>query len=71
MPLEASYLDGLRQVAESRAPGQTLLVLFLGSTIGNFEPEAAIDFLLADPAGAATRRRPAAGHGPGEAAASR
>src|SRR5262249_47361576 len=26
---------------------QTLLVLFLGSTIGNFEPEAAIDFLYA------------------------
>ena len=47
MPLEASYLDGLRQAAERRAPGQTLLVLFLGSTIGNFEPEAAIDFLLA------------------------
>jgi L-histidine N-alpha-methyltransferase len=47
VPLEASYLDGLRQAAERRAPGQSLLVLFLGSTIGNFEPEAAIDFLLA------------------------
>jgi dimethylhistidine N-methyltransferase len=47
VPLEASYLDGLRHAAERRAPGQTLLVLFLGSTIGNFEPEAAIDFLLA------------------------
>jgi dimethylhistidine N-methyltransferase len=47
VPIEASYLDGLRQVAERRAPGQRLLVLFLGSTIGNFEPEAAIDFLLA------------------------
>ncbi len=47
VPVEASYLDGLRRVAERRAPGQTLLVLFLGSTIGNFEPEAAIDFLLA------------------------
>lgn len=47
VPIEASYLDGLRQAAERRAPGQTLLVLFLGSTIGNFEPEAAIDFLLA------------------------
>ncbi len=45
--LEASYLEGLRQVAARRAPGQTLLILFLGSTIGNFEPEAAIDFLLA------------------------
>ena len=34
-------------MAGRRDPGQTLLVLFLGSTIGNFEPEAAIDFLLA------------------------
>jgi L-histidine N-alpha-methyltransferase len=47
IPLECNYLEGLRQVADSRAPGQTLLTLFLGSTIGNFEPEAAIDFLLA------------------------
>jgi L-histidine Nalpha-methyltransferase len=47
VPIEASYLDGLRYAAERRAPGQTLLVLFLGSTIGNFEPDAAIDFLLA------------------------
>jgi L-histidine N-alpha-methyltransferase len=47
MPLECSYLEGLRQVADSRARGQTLLALFLGSTIGNFEPESAIDFLLA------------------------
>ncbi len=42
-----SYLDGLRDVTARRAPGQTLLVLFLGSTIGNFEPDAAIDFLYA------------------------
>jgi dimethylhistidine N-methyltransferase len=47
IPIEASYLEGMRAVAARRAPGQTLLVLFLGSTIGNFEPEAAIDFLLA------------------------
>lgn len=46
-PLEMSYLDGLREVAQRRAPGQPLLILFLGSTIGNFEPEAAIDFLHA------------------------
>ncbi len=46
-PLEMNYLDGLRTVAERRFEGQTLLVLFLGSTIGNFEPEAAIDFLYA------------------------
>jgi len=47
IPLEASYLDGLREVTARRAPGQTLMVLFLGSTIGNFEPESAIDFLYA------------------------
>jgi L-histidine N-alpha-methyltransferase len=47
VPLESSYLEGLREVAGRRDTGQTLLVLFLGSTIGNFEPEAAIDFLLA------------------------
>ena len=45
VPLEMSYLDGLREVASRRAPGQNLLVLFLGSTIGNFEPEDAIDFV--------------------------
>ncbi len=47
VPLATSYLEGLRQVAQRRMPGQRLLVLFLGSTIGNFDPEAAIDFLLA------------------------
>ena len=45
VPLEMSYLDGLREVASRRAPGQRLLVLFLGSTIGNFEPADAIDFV--------------------------
>ena len=45
--LEMSYLDGLREVTARRSPGQTLLVLFLGSTIGNFEPDGAIDFLYA------------------------
>ncbi len=43
--LEASYLDGLKKVSEHRRPGQTLLVLFLGSTIGNFEAPAAVHFL--------------------------
>jgi dimethylhistidine N-methyltransferase len=45
VPVESSYLEGLRVVAARRAPGETLLVLFLGSTIGNFEPAAALDFL--------------------------
>ena len=44
-PIEATYLDGLREVASRRAPGQALVLLFLGSTIGNFEPAAATDFL--------------------------
>jgi L-histidine Nalpha-methyltransferase len=43
--LEGSYLDGLRAVAAKRARGERLLVLFLGSTIGNFERPAAEDFL--------------------------
>ena len=47
VPLEGSYLDGLCEVASRRVENQTLCVLFLGSTIGNFEPEAAIDFLYA------------------------
>jgi L-histidine Nalpha-methyltransferase len=44
-PMNASYFEGLREVAGLRGSGQTLLVLFLGSTIGNFESEQAIQFL--------------------------
>jgi L-histidine Nalpha-methyltransferase len=47
VPMEASYLDGLCEVASRRLEGQSLCVLFLGSTIGNFESEAAIDFVYA------------------------
>jgi len=43
--LEKSYLEGVREVASLRRPGQTLLVLFLGSTIGNFDRPAADVFL--------------------------
>ena len=43
--LEKSYLEGLQEVAARREPDQTLLVLFLGSTIGNFDPPAAEKFL--------------------------
>ena len=43
--LEKSYLDGLQDVAARRRPDQSLLVLFLGSTIGNFDPPAAETFL--------------------------
>jgi dimethylhistidine N-methyltransferase len=44
--LEKSYLEGLREVVSRRRPGQTLLVLFLGSTIGNFNRPVAEEFLL-------------------------
>ncbi|HEY6764182.1 MAG TPA: L-histidine N(alpha)-methyltransferase [Candidatus Sulfotelmatobacter sp.] len=42
---EREYLDGLLEVAAQRRPAQHLLVLFLGSTIGNFDRAAGIDFL--------------------------
>jgi len=42
---EREYLDGLREVAARRSPGEHLLVLFLGSTIGNFDGSAGSDFL--------------------------
>jgi L-histidine N-alpha-methyltransferase len=42
---EREYLDGLLEVAAQRKPGQHLLILFLGSTIGNFDRAAGIDFL--------------------------
>ena len=42
---EREYLDGLLEVAAHRSPGQHLLVLFLGSTIGNFDRPAGIKFL--------------------------
>ncbi len=42
---ETEYLDGLRRAASRRAQNQRLLVLFLGSSIGNFDPGPAEDFL--------------------------
>ena len=42
---EREYLDGLLEVAARREPEQQLLVLFLGSTIGNFEHPADEKFL--------------------------
>jgi L-histidine Nalpha-methyltransferase len=35
--LEEEYLDGLAKVASRRAQGERLLVLFLGSSVGNFD----------------------------------
>src|SRR3989442_401308 len=42
---EQPYLEGLRSVAEGRAEQDHLLVLFLGSTIGNFDRDAGEKFL--------------------------
>jgi L-histidine N-alpha-methyltransferase len=44
--IEASYSEGLRAALEGRAEGQTALVLFLGSTIGNFTPQEAAEFCV-------------------------
>jgi len=44
-PIHGDYIQGLAEVAARRAAGHRLLVLFLGSTIGNFEPEEARLFL--------------------------
>lgn len=42
---EREYLDGLLEVATCRRPDQHLFVLFLGSTIGNFDRPAGVKFL--------------------------
>ena len=42
---ECEYLDGLVEVAAFRPTHQPLLVLFLGSTIGNFSRSQGVEFL--------------------------
>jgi L-histidine N-alpha-methyltransferase len=42
---ELEYLDGLLAAAAHRRSGQRMLVLFLGSTIGNFDRPAGMKFL--------------------------
>jgi L-histidine Nalpha-methyltransferase len=42
---EREYLDGLLEIAARRRNDQHLLVLFLGSTIGNFDRAAGVTFL--------------------------
>lgn len=42
---ESAYIEGLKEVAVRRREGQSLLVLFLGSTIGNFDRPAGDQFL--------------------------
>jgi L-histidine N-alpha-methyltransferase len=43
--LPLPYLDGLRRVTSTRRGGSPLVVLFLGSTIGNFQRDEAVGFL--------------------------
>lgn len=43
--LERPYLDGLLAVVARREPGEHILVLFLGSSIGNFDRPAGDEFL--------------------------
>src|ERR1700735_2464527 len=42
---ESAYLEGLQEVAAGRREGERILVLFLGSTIGNFDRPAGDQFL--------------------------
>jgi L-histidine N-alpha-methyltransferase len=42
---EREYLDGLHEVAAHRQRNQHILVMFLGSTIGNFDRDAGVKFL--------------------------
>jgi L-histidine Nalpha-methyltransferase len=44
-PLVQSYLDGMARATAQRQPGESFVVLFLGSTIGNFERKCAGTFL--------------------------
>jgi len=44
-PIEASYLDGIEVAMAGRQPRQRALLLFLGSTIGNFTRTEAGQFL--------------------------
>src|SRR5262245_24721262 len=47
VPIEDSYIHGLTSASKLRKPGSSMLVLFLGSSIGNFEPQVAESFLRA------------------------
>ena len=44
---ETTYEEGLREVVHRRDPRMPMLVLFLGSNIGNYEPDEAAAFLRA------------------------
>ena len=42
---QATYEDGLRRIADGRSGDDTMMVVFLGSNIGNLDPSAARTFL--------------------------
>jgi L-histidine Nalpha-methyltransferase len=44
-PIEDSYIEGLAAASRIRKPETSVLVLFLGSSIGNFDPPVAQQFL--------------------------
>jgi dimethylhistidine N-methyltransferase len=44
-PIEATYLDGIQLAANHRRAGERAMILFLGSTIGNFSRTQAASFL--------------------------
>ncbi|HZL57713.1 MAG TPA: L-histidine N(alpha)-methyltransferase [Bryobacteraceae bacterium] len=44
-PIEATYLDGIERALTHRSTGDRVMILFLGSTIGNFSPAEAQTFL--------------------------
>jgi uncharacterized SAM-dependent methyltransferase len=44
-PIEASYFDGIREAVAQRRGRERLMLLFLGSTIGNLSPAEAARFL--------------------------
>ncbi|MBI2150830.1 MAG: L-histidine N(alpha)-methyltransferase, partial [Acidobacteria bacterium] len=47
VPIEAAYIDGLASALKLRKPGTSMLTLFLGSSIGNFDWPVAETFLRA------------------------
>jgi L-histidine N-alpha-methyltransferase len=44
-PLQCGYLDGVRHIVACRRPHEQLMVLFLGSSIGNYDRESATSLL--------------------------
>jgi uncharacterized SAM-dependent methyltransferase len=47
MPIQAAYLNGVAEATRGRRPGERFLVVFAGSTIGNFDQSHAVEFLRA------------------------